>query len=100
MGAKTGDLSDPRQRQLAREGMRMRQESIRQRQQAPSPQAGEASMFPGIEPTSAFAPGTEAAPMVPTGIDFGPGRARRFPEQGTPDYQAMVERMRSRGGRR
>lgn len=29
-----------------------------------------------------------------SGIAFGPGRANRMPEEGTPDYQALVARMR------
>ncbi len=53
MGAKTDLASDPRQRQMAREGMRMRQERIRQRrEQGEGNQAGEASFFPGMAPPS------------------------------------------------
>lgn len=91
MGAQQGNMGDPRQRQMAREGMRMRQESIRQREAAP--QTGEASMFPGVEP------GVAQVGTMPTrgGIEFGPGRANRFPEPGTPEYQMAIARMR--GGR-
>ena len=88
-------MADPRQRQLAREGMRMRQEGIRAREA--TPQTGEASMFPGVEPGAA-----PAGTQVPRGgIEFAPGRSRRFPEEGTPEYQMMVERMRrGPGGQR
>jgi len=89
MGAQQGGMSGPRQSQLAREGIRMRQESIRRQEAAP--QTGEASMFPGVEPAPA-APATQRA-----GIEFGPGRANRFPEPGTPEYQMAIARMR--GGR-
>jgi hypothetical protein len=85
MGAKQVDISDPRQRQLAREGIRMRQENIRRQEAAP--QTGAASMFPGVEPGTAPAP-TRA------GIEFGPGRANRFPEPGSPEYQMAIARMR------
>lgn len=91
MGAQQGNMGDPRQRQIAREGMRMRQESIRQKEAAP--QTGEASMFPGVEPGS-----SSVAAMPPRGgIEFGPGRAGRFPEPGSPEYQMAIARMR--GGR-
>jgi hypothetical protein len=32
-----------------------------------------------------------------SGIAFGPGRANRMPDAGTPEYQQLVERMRSLG---
>jgi hypothetical protein len=32
-----------------------------------------------------------------SGIVFGPGRANRMPEQGTPEYQALLERTRLMG---
>lgn len=85
MGAQQGGMSDPRQRQIAREGIRMRQENIRRQEAAP--QTGAASMFPGVEP------GTSAVTQR-AGIDFGPGRANRFPEPGTPEYQMAIARMR------
>jgi len=53
MGAQTNLASGPQQRQMAREGIRMRQERIRQRQEQGSPnQAGEASFIPGVVPPS------------------------------------------------
>lgn len=33
-------------------------------------------------------------PQLRTGIVFGPGRATRMPEQGTREYQEMINRMR------
>jgi hypothetical protein len=29
-----------------------------------------------------------------SGIDFGPGRANRVPEQGTPEYEQLLQRVR------
>jgi hypothetical protein len=92
MGAQQGNMADARQRQMAREGMQMRQERIRQREAAP--QTGEAAMAPGVEPGP-----SQVGAMPPMGgIEFGPGRANRFPEPGSPEYQMAVNRMRS--GRR
>lgn len=34
-----------------------------------------------------------------SGMVFGPGRATRMPDQGTPEYAALVDRMRSMGRR-
>jgi len=92
MGAKKGSMADPRQRQMAREGMRMRQENIRQREAAP--QTSEASMFSGVE----RAPTQADTPVPRGGIEFAPGRARRFPAEGTPEYRMMVERLRRGSG--
>jgi len=88
MGAQQGKMMDPRQRQMAREGMRMRQENIRQREAAP--QTGKAPMSPGMEP------GAAQVGKMPSrgGIEFGPGRASRFPEPNSPEYQMAIARMR------
>jgi len=89
MGAQTGNMSDPRQRQLAREGIRMRQENIRQR--GGGNQAGPAPMVPGLEPSPSGAAQQEQAAA---GISFGPGRAMRMPDVNSPEYQMIVDRMR------
>lgn len=87
-------MADARQRQIAREGIRMRQENIRQREAAP--QTGEAAMAPNVEPGAAQV----GTPVPRGGIEFAPGRARRFPAEGTAEYQMMVDRIRRmRGGR-
>jgi|31_taG_2_1085359.scaffolds.fasta_scaffold00847_2 hypothetical protein len=92
MGAKTDLASDPRQRQMAREGMRMRQERIRQRrEQGEGNQAGEASFFPGMAPPSSPVARQE---QRGAGIAFGPGRAMRVPPADSPEYQQMLERFR------
>ena len=41
----------------------------------------------------------DAGQGVRSGIAFGPGRASRMPDSGTPEYAALVERMRSMGRR-
>lgn len=94
MGAQQGNMADARQRQIAREGIRMRQENIRQREAAP--QTGEAAMAPNVEPGTAQV----GTPVPRGGIEFAPGRARRFPAEGTAEYQMMVDRIRrGLGGR-
>lgn len=92
MGAKTDLSADPRQREMAREGMRMRQERIRQRQEeGERNQAGEASFRPGIAPPTAPVARQE---QRGAGIAFGPGRAMRVPPADSPEYQQMLERFR------
>ena len=92
MGAKTDLNADPRQREMAREGMRMRQERIRQRrEQGEGNQAGEASFFPGMAPPSSPVARQE---QRGAGIAFGPGRAMRVPPADSPEYQQMLERFR------
>ena len=92
MGAKTDLASDPRQRRMAQEGMRMRQERIRQRrEQGEGNQAGEASFFPGMAPPSSPVARQE---QRGAGIAFGPGRAMRVPPADSPEYQQMLERFR------
>lgn len=38
------------------------------------------------------------ADQLRSGIIFGPGRTTRLPEKGTPEYQQMVNRLRSAPG--
>ena len=35
-------------------------------------------------------------PEMRSGIDFGPGRANRAPEQGSPEYNQLLQSVRSR----
>jgi hypothetical protein len=67
MGAKTGNISAPVERQAALR----RQENVLN-------QAGKASMFPDRGPGSAFPQRQAKAPVPREGIEFGPGRSRRF----------------------
>jgi len=107
MGAETRGMG-PNERALAAEGIRQRRAAIGQRaqevQQQESPEGAEAvfaQAAKGEAPVAPFpSPATRAGFQNPgpvqlsPGIVFGPGRARRMPEQGTPDYQAMVDRIR------
>jgi len=77
---------------MALEGIRMRQERIRQRRdQGEGNQAGEASFSPGIAPPSSPVARQE---QRGAGIAFGPGRAMRVPPADSPEYQQMLERFR------
>lgn len=67
MGAKTGNLSAPAESQ-----------AIRRRQEDVLNQAGRASMLPGREPGSAFTQRQAQPPGTQAGIEFGPGRSRRY----------------------
>jgi hypothetical protein len=55
------------------------------------------SSFGGNE-SSPFGGGRPPGPGG--GMVFGPGRATRMPEPGSPDYQALMNRMRAAGMRR
>jgi hypothetical protein len=67
MGAKTGNLSVPMERQ-----------AIRSRQENVLNQAGKASMFPNREPSPAFSQQQAQSRSPQEGIEFGPGRSRRY----------------------
>lgn len=67
MGAKTGNISAPVERQAA---LRRQENALNQ--------AGKASMFPDREPGSAFPQRQAQSPGPREGIEFGPGRSRRF----------------------
>jgi hypothetical protein len=67
MGAQTGAVTDPAQLQM-----------IRRRQEDTLNQAGRASMFPDTEPGQSGAQQEASSLMDREGIDFGPGRSRRY----------------------
>ena len=112
MGANTGNqglISAARQQQ-ATEGQAMRRRALQyQTQASPAQEQGVAPAFApqapmgrgpakGVAPT--FAPqapmgrgpamggmsGMGGRPEIPSGINFGPGRANRTPEPGSPEY--------------
>ena len=138
MGAQQGGMSDPRQRQIAREGIEMRRNRMRDQapqaggtaeEQAPVPKddsfekylayqqqketAAEARGFPGMgmDPTrlqmqersaagmDQTTPLERQSPQFAPGITFGPGRANRMPDQGSPEYEQLAARMRGLRGR-
>jgi hypothetical protein len=67
MGAQTGAVTDPAQLQM-----------IRRRQEDTLNQAGRVSMFPDTEPGQSDAQQEASSLMDREGIDFGPGRSRRY----------------------
>jgi len=67
MGAQTGTATDPSERQV-----------LRRRQEDAMNQTGRASMFPGIEPGSSGARQEARSLTGREGVDFGPGRSRRY----------------------
>lgn len=113
MGAKTGNMSqmEAARRQQAMEGQAMRRRSIQQTQASPAqeqgvapefaPQApmGRGSMMGGIGrgPEMGGMPGMGRGPEIPSGINFGPGRANRTPEPGSPEYEQLLQRVRGLG---
>ena len=48
----------------------------------------------GGRPGMGGMPGMGGRPEIPSGINFGPGRANRTPEQGSPEYEQLLQRVR------
>jgi len=108
MGAKTGNMSqmDAARRQQAMEGQAMRRRAIQQQAQvAPTQEQGVAPEFAPQVPMGRGSvmggmPGMGGRPGIPSGINFGPGRANRTPEQGSPEYEQLLQRVRGLNQRR
>jgi len=87
MGANTGLASDPRQRQMAREGMQRQEDRMRQRKdQRMQMQEGLMRQRRQMQ--------EDLMRQRGAGIAFGPGRAMRVPPADSPEYQQMLERIR------
>jgi hypothetical protein len=99
---------------MAREGMEMRRNQIRdQAPQAGGSAEGQVPGFPGMgmdpsllqmqERSAAgfgqTTPLERQAPEFAPGITLGPGRAGRMPDQGSPEYEQLVARVRALRGR-
>ena len=110
MGAGTGNLNKmgAAQQQQAMEGRVMRRRALQQQEQY-APTQEQVTPFETSAPQTGF--GLEATPQpsmgrgprmgrgqeMRSGIDFGPGRANRLPEQGTPEYEQLLQRVRGLG---
>jgi hypothetical protein len=110
MGAGTGNLNKmgAAQEQQAMEGQVMRRRALQQQEQY-APTQEQVTPLEISAPQMGF--GLEAAPQpsmgrgaqmgrgqeMRSGIDFGPGRANRFPEQGSPEYEQLLQRVRGLG---
>ena len=106
---------DGARRQQAMEGQAMRRRAIQQQTQAyPAQEQGVAPEFApqapmgrgpamggmsgmGRGPVMGGMPGMGRGPEIPSGINFGPGRANRTPEQGSPEYEQLLQRVRNLG---
>lgn len=92
-----------RRSELTRERDRSgrREEMYNDLQRGEEQRGGTAAITPGgaVErgATAFGAPfgGAGQGPALRSGISFGPGRSNRMPDAGTPEYQQLVERMRS-----
>jgi len=79
-----------------------REEMYRDFQRGEAQRAGTADVTPGgaVErgATVFGAPfgGAGQGAGLRSGVVFGPGRTTRMPERGTPEYQQMIQRLRSR----
>lgn len=96
---------DAARRQQAMEGQAMRRRALEQQERSAAGQ-GQVTPFETSAPRTGF--GLEATPQpsmgrgprmgrgpeMRSGIDFGPGRANRMPEQGSPEYEQILQRVR------
>ena len=110
MGAGTGNLNKmgAAQEQQAMEGQAMRRRALQQQEQY-APTQEQVTPLETSAPQTGF--GLEATPQpsmgrgvqmgrgqeMRSGINFGPGRADRLPEQGSPEYEQMLQRVRGLG---
>jgi hypothetical protein len=122
MGASTGNRAnmDAARRQQAMEGQAMRRRALQQQEQsaagqeqvtpfetsAPQPGFGlEATPQPSMGrgpqmssvPQRGRGPQMGRGPEMRSGINFGPGRANRIPDQGSPEYEQLLQRVRGLG---
>jgi hypothetical protein len=109
---------DAARRQQAMEGQAMRRRALQQQEQY-APTQEQVTPFEQSAPQPAY--GTEATPQssmgsgprrgrtvgmgrmpkMRSGINFGPGRANRTPEQGSREYEQLLQQVRRRNkGRR
>jgi len=105
MGAKTGNRSqmDAARQQQAMEGQEMRRRAAQEQGQfVPTQEQRVTPELPSPVPQVPMGRGPEMGrnagmgrmPEMRSGINFGPGRASRIPEQGSPEYEQLLQRVR------
>ena len=99
MGANTGNRGqmDGARRQQAMEGQAMRRRAMEQQaQSAPTQEQGVAPEMSSPAPQAPTGRKVSMGrmPEMRSGINFGPGRANRVPEQGSPEYEQLLQRVR------
>ena len=99
MGANTGNLGnmDAARRQQAMEGQAMRRRAIEQQAQAaPTQEQGVAPEMSAPAPQALMGRDVSMGrmPEMRSGINFGPGRANRVPDQGSPEYEQLLQQVR------
>jgi hypothetical protein len=104
MGAGTGNRNnmDAARRQQAMEGQAMRRRALEQQEQSA---AGQEQVTPFETSAPQMGLGLEATPQpsmgrgpeMRSGINFGPGRSSRIPDQGSPEYEQLIQRVRGLG---
>jgi hypothetical protein len=88
---------DAARRQQAMEGQAMRRRAIQQQAQAaPTQEQGVAPEFApqapmGRGPGMGRTVGMGRMPKMRSGINFAPGRGNRVPEQGSPEYEQLLQ---------
>ena len=88
--------------QQAMEGQAMRRRAMEQQaQDAPTQEQGVASEMSVPAPRAPMGRDVSMGrmPEMRSGINFGPGRANRIPEQGSREYQQLIGQVRGLGRR-
>ena len=104
MGAGTGNLNKigAARQQQAMESQAMRRRALQQQEQY-APTQEQVTPFETSAPQTGFGleatpqPSVKREPEMRSGINFGPGRANRIPEKGSPEYEQLLQRVRSLG---
>jgi hypothetical protein len=104
MGATKGNIGtmDAARRQQAMEGQAMRRRALKQQEQSA---AGQEQVTPfetsapqmGLGLRATPQPSMGRGPEMRSGINFGPGRSSRIPDQGSPEYEQLIQRVRGLG---
>ena len=67
---------------------------LQQAQAAPTQEQGS---VPSAQASSGRDVSVDFMAELRPGINFGPGRANRIPDQGSPEYEQMIQRVRGLG---
>ena len=75
-----------------REGLARRRAMLQQAQAAPTQEQGS---VPSAQASSGRDVSVDFMAELRPGINFGPGRANRIPEEGSPEYKQLLQRIRA-----
>jgi hypothetical protein len=94
-------MRDTQRQQENERRMQFRRDLLKPTQQQYTPTEGQITPFKTSAPPAGFnletapQPLMGSGPEMRSGIDFGPGRANRIPEQGSSEYEQLLQRVRN-----